>query len=295
MYFTANKIHGVKWAAAGSVAAGILLAAGSALAADDGAAGWSDTAEFGYVLTDGNAESSTLGFKNTLTRAWERTSMTFKVGGVRAESTNTVSRFAVGTPDDFTETRITQDETTAESYYLNGRYDHKITDSFFWYAGAGWDRNRPAGVENRYTGVGGVGNIWYDTDTIKFKTDYALTYTDQEDVITNPAVDDTFAGFRFSWAYLHKFGENTTYTNDLVFDENVDETDDWRADMTNSLAVAMSKRLALKVSLQWLYDNQPAFDEVALFDTVGGTQIGTVFIAKDELDTIFTASLVVNF
>ena len=40
-------------------------------AADEPELGWSDQAELSYVLTAGNSESSTLGFKNELTRTWE--------------------------------------------------------------------------------------------------------------------------------------------------------------------------------------------------------------------------------
>ncbi len=289
-----------KRARGGIVGLMVMLVAGSVLAQDEEASAaekkvWSDQAEFSYVATDGNSKSSTLGFKNLLTGQWERSSVEVKAGAIQAQSTNVVDRFAVGSPGSFQEVVIEQDETTAENYYLNGRYDQKITERFFWYAGAGWDRNRPAGIDNRYVASGGVGNIWSDTEKTKFRTDYAASYTRQEDVVQVPGIDETYPGLRFSWAYKHRFGESTDYVNDFVFDLNLDDTEDWRGDMINSVAVAMNSRVALKVSLQWLYRNRPSFDEVALFDTVGGTQLGTVFVEKEELDTLFTASVVVNF
>jgi hypothetical protein len=80
----------------------------------------------------------------------------------------------------------------------------------------------------------------------------------------------------------------------------------------------LSKHLALKVSLQLLYEAEPALEEVDLvafvtlidpdgipgngdefFQTVpsGGTEIvfGDTDIRKDELDSIFRTSLVINF
>ena len=245
---------------------------------------WKDTAEFSLVTTSGNSEGTTFGFKNTLSKKWDRSSFEVKAGGVRVETTE------LNVPINATETRDI-DSVTAESYFLNGRYDRKITDSFFWYTGLGWDRNRFAGIQNRYIGVAGVGNLWFDEDDRRFRTDYALTYTDQEDVVLNPLVDDTFAGLRLSWDYMNKFGANTTYTNTLVIDGNLDETDDYRADMVNALAVAMSQRMALKLSLQWLYDNEPSFDIIPFSDFGGVDQP----FQLDELDQIFTASLVVNF
>jgi putative salt-induced outer membrane protein YdiY len=247
-------------------------------------------------MTTGNSETSTLGIKNILSRAWERSGFTLTAGGTRAESTTT-SRFAVGTPGSFSVTETEATQKTAENYYLNGKYDRKITETFFWFAGLGWDRNRFAGIENRYIAEAGVGNIWINEERIKFRTEYGVTFTDQEDVVEIAGDSDNWLGARFAWDYLHKFGANTTYQNLLVLDANLDDTDDWRADMINSVSVAMSEKLALKVSLQWLFDNQPSFSGAPLFDAPppGGTLVGTVPVELDELDTIFTASLVVNF
>src|SRR5207245_928141 len=148
---------------------------------------------------------------------------------------------------------------TAENYFVNGRYDRKISDRFFWYAGAGWDRNRFAGIENRSTGAAGAGNIWVDTERAKFRTDYALTYTKQEDVVQSPELKDTFGGVRVTSKFEHKAGEIATFHNDITLDEDLRQTERWRGDMTNALSVVMSSHLALKVSLKWLYEHKPAF------------------------------------
>lgn len=287
------------------VALFVLLLVPTVVAAQDKPAeakklGWKDTAELGYVMTSGNSDSSTLGLKNTLVYDWESARFEMKLGAVRVESTP-VPFFAVGTATDFTREE-NDSELTAESYFLNGRYDHNITDRFFWFAGAGWDRNTFAGIQNRYTAFGGVGNIWFDTETIKWRTDYALTATKQEDVIEQPDLDDTFLGVRLSSTFLYKWSESGSYGNDTILDENVDDTDDWRVNMTNWVAVNLSNHLALKVSLQWLYDNQPALIAANLFDATGapvdadldGVQ-DQVAVEADELDSIFTTALVIKY
>ena len=284
--------------------AAALLVLSAALAADEPPPPppppWQDTAELGFVATAGNSETSTLGFKNTLLRNWERAVFALRAGAVRAESTTDfyaivgIDKTGDGIADVYRLYKDSLNTTNAENYYINGQYDRKITDRFVWFAGAGWDRNEPAGIKNRYYGVGGVGNIWVDEETIKFKTNYGLTYTKQDDVIPDPAVEDSFFGARFTWDYLHKFGASTAYANIFVVDENLDKTSDFRADMTNSVAVAMSKRMALKASLQFLYDNEPSLsglpDEI---DPADGTI--TRYEYLDELDTIFTVSLVLSF
>jgi hypothetical protein len=62
----------------------------------------------------------------------------------------------------------------------------------------------------------------------------------------------------------------------------------------------MTTHLALKVGLQWIYDHQPAFKAVDVFDAPPppegtGTRIDTELVALDKLDTLFTTSLVINF
>lgn len=252
---------------------------------------WRDVAEFSYVATAGNSEVSTLGLKNTLARAWDKSSFEVKAGAVRGETT-TRTRAVVPGPV-IQESSAT--ELTAENYFFNGRYDRKITDRSFWYAGAGWDRNRPAGIQNRYSGAGGVGNIWIDKDRVKFRTDYALSYTRQENVVEVPGADESFLGLRVSGKYLHKLGANTTYGNDLIVDGNLDETSDYRADMTNWVTVNMSGRLALKVSLQWLYDHEPSFESIADPGDLLPPSGPTASAQLDDLDSIFTASLVASF
>lgn len=262
-------------------------------AAENGETGWTDTAEFSFVATDGNSESTSFGFKNTAVRGWEKATLTIRASGIRVESEDG-DPIAVGTPGSF---QVIDPPTSVktENYALNGRYDREISERLFWFAGVGWDRNEPAGIENRYIAEGGVGNVWRDDERIRFKTNYGVTYTKQDEVDPSPGFDDTFFGARGAWDYLHRLTDTTTYTNVLVVDLNLDETDDWRADMQNGLAVAMSERLSLKVGLQLLYDNEPSFEQLALFDSVGGTQIGTVLARLDELDTIVTASLVMDF
>lgn len=252
---------------------------------------WKDTAEFAFVATSGNSESSTLGLSNKLWREWGRSKFETNAKAVRAES-RTESRFAVGTPTDF-DVEEPDTELSAENYFLDARYDHKITDRFFWFGGAGWMRDEFAGVANRYSAGAGVGNIWIDADRQKWSTDYAVTYTDEEATVEDSPSDDSFAGLRISSVYMHKFGEGGVYDNVTIFNENLKETSDIRIDMTNAVAVTMTSRLALKVSLQFLYDADPAFEEIALFDTTG-TQIGTVLNELDELDTILKTSLVVS-
>ncbi len=259
--------------------------------------GWKILADLSWVVTSGNSDTSTIGFKSKSVRKWMRSSWEINAGGIKVKNTK-IDPIAIGTVGSFVIDERETTETTAENYYLNSRYDRFKGDNFFTYGGLGWDRNEPAGVENRYTGSVGIGNRWINKERVKFRTDYAVTYTDQQDVVDDPTVDGTFAGLRITITYLHKLGENGVYLLDTIIDENLDETEDLRVDMTNSFAVSINSHLALKTSLQFKYDNLPALEQVNLYTPPNAPPAapdGTVLREVDELDTFFTTALVISF
>jgi len=272
-----------------AVIAAVLLIWTTAAVAGDEPGRWSETAEFSFVATGGNTESSSLAFKNTLIGSWGKNAITVRASAVRVDTEE--RRIAVERPSGQVTVESPDSQKALENYALNARYDRTIRKGLFWFAGTGWDRNEPAGVRGRYVAELGVGKIWKDEENLKFKTSCGATVTRQNDVT---GVDERFGGLRISWDYSNQFGRSTTYTNVLIVDQNLDETSDWRADMQNGLAAAISKKLALKVGLQLLYDNEPASEELDLC-AQDGTPIGEITVPLDELDTIFTVSLVVNF
>ena len=258
--------------------------------------GWKDSADLSYVTTSGNSETSTLAFKNKLWRRWLNSGVEFNMGALRSDAT-TITFTATRDPNNPNDIDVDEDkdsEKTAEAYFFNGRYDRYVTDRFFWFGSAGWDRNTFAGIQNRYSAAAGVGNLWFNTDHMKFRTDYALTWTSQEDVIEDPDFDDKFTGVRLSYDYIHKLGTVTTFQSTLIVDGNLEETSDYRGHFLNSVGVTMTTHLALKVSYLMLYDHDPALQAVTVTPP-GPPGPNEVFVELDELDTVFTTSLVINY
>lgn len=256
--------------------------------------GIANSTELSLVMTDGNSNVETFGFKNTFRYHWERARYRLRMEAIRSNTGD--DRYAIvdpGSGDGF-EVIVPEKQLDVENYLIENRYDREITERFFWNVGLTWDRNIDAGIASRYVGFAGVGNIWWDRDDLKFNTTYGLSYTDREEVDPDPVKDNTFGGFRFNWLYLNKWGKNTTYENDWTFNTNFSDSTDWNSNMINSIAVSMNSRIALKVSLQFLYNNSPALEEIDLFDDMG-SEIGTVRARKEKLDTIFSTSLVINF
>ncbi|MGD8320992.1 MAG: DUF481 domain-containing protein [Gemmatimonadota bacterium] len=275
---------------------GIVLVAVATITPAPGAAqdtvSWKSSTELSYVSTGGNSSSSTLGLKATLTRTSGPNAFKVEAGGIRSE-TGFTTRTATGTETDYSVSETTVSRTTAESSYLRGRYDRTFARSFA-FVGAGWDRNTFSGIRNRYAAVVGVGRTLVDGESGHLKADIGTTYTVQKDVDPTPGAPTGFGGLRVNVDAARNLTSTTELSSVLVVDESLKDTQDLRADWTNSVSVALSQRLALKTSLQLLFDNVPALLGVPLVDANGQDTGLTVTTPSDKLDRIMTLTLVIK-
>jgi hypothetical protein len=255
--------------------------------------GWFFTGEISGVWTGGNSESNTLGLASTLRRVWSRSELKLEGGAIRSESALT-TRTAVGTTTDFQVQEVTNREKTAENYYLRGRYDYQVSPLFYTFGGADWLRNTFAGIDSRILFAAGAGNTWYDKADVRFKTDYSLTYTFQEDVIENPFIKANFPGVRLAYDFWWQLTSSTEFESTLTSDLNLDNTEDIRLDFTNALPIAISSKLAFKPSLQLLWRNEPSLTEIDLFQPDGTPTGDKVLVPLNKLDSFFTVALVVK-
>jgi hypothetical protein len=100
---------------------------------------------------------------------------------------------------------------------------------------------------------------------------------------------------------------------------NLSDSSDYSISTTSALSVSVVSHILLRVSLQWLYENEPALesdlDVIAFVDVInpdgipgsgderfrtlssGGSKIviGSADARKDKLDTIFKTALVIKF
>ena len=254
---------------------------------------WVVQGEFTSVLSQGNSESFTAGLGTVFRRQWDRDGLRFEAGAIRTESSR-ITRRAIGSADDFVVDVESDSEKTAESLFARGRYDRTFSDRFFAYGALDWLRNTFAGIDSRFLIALGGGNTWIDRDNVRFKTNYAATYTVQRDVVERPGAEAEFPGARLGWEYWNQITASSTFESALIVDLNLSDSDDVRYDFTNSLAVNISDKLALKPSLQLLWRGQPSLTDVPLF-TSGGADTGDLVQTElDNLDTFLRLALVIT-
>ena len=258
--------------------------------------GWSNVADLGLVITAGNSPTSTFTFDDKLIRAWERSNLTFRVGGLRNQKAD--DTIAVGTEVDFVVVYPGR-KLDNERYYLSGRFDKHINDRFYWVTGGGWQRDSNAGIDNRVDLFLGAGNIWKDTANVKFKTDYTLGLTTRQDEIEDPLREDKYPSARLAYDLMTKISKNAQFDSDLIVVANLKTAEDWNLNNTNAVTSNLTGLLALRASLQFIYYNLPALDEFDLFDIDpsegDANEIGTVITRKKKLDTVVKVTLVVTF
>jgi len=290
--------------------------------------GWSNSTDLSLVLTAGNSASQTWGFTDKLRRVWKDARFEFKVNLVRSNASD--DRFFMvtpglefppgGAPSNPPTTLVTPEPTLdVANSLVGGSYERNITPRFFWNTGASWDRSDDAGILNRYIVHAGVGNKWTDTQRRRFATSYGISYTDREEEEPDPEKDRRFAGVRLGWDYMERFNAGTTFDHVLTTNVNLSDPTDYSINTTAALTVSVVSHVSLKVSLQWLYEHEPALepdlDVIAFVEVINPDGIpgsgderfrtlssgGSKFVLrsadarKEKLDTVFQTALVIKF
>ena len=249
------------------------------------------------VATSGNSSTRSFGGKLRLDRNWLRTFFFVEGGGVY-QGAEEGAIFAIGTPASYEIVDDRETVTKAEKYFLETGFERRVTEKFFWTIGGGWRRDIFAGVEHQVSARGGVGYVDVSPRS-EFKAAALATYTDQNDVVEDPTLENPFFGGRLTFDYLKKFGEGdrSQFKTFLAVDQNFQTSDDTRVLWENTLTVTMTARLALQLGYVLNWRNLPAFEEIDVFSLrpPDGVSTGTVLRRLGKLDQTFTASLVINW
>lgn len=253
--------------------------------AEEPARPWTDSADFGLTMTTGNSKNLNVALSNKFVYTWTNAELTFDAAALRAKNTTrTLANDTAANTVDVTET----DTVSADMYALGLKYTHKIRDDFYWYVNTGWTSNKPSGIENRYGGGGGLGYRFFKTEVQTLALELGVDYTQEAQVGGD---DHSFAGFRAFLGYLYNISKTSTFTEDFTVLENLSDTSDLRMRSVSAVTASLSKKVALKVSLTLLYDNQPVVVDVQ--PVLPATQVAQ--FEYDKLDTILIAALVINF
>ena len=179
---------------------------------------------------------------------------------------------------------------TAENYRSRMSYRRDLAKDIFWYGRLEWRRNQFAGLDNRTTLSGGLGNTWLNFEAVVFSTGYGLEYTLEDPVYESVVEDRFYAAFSLEYKLNWKTTKTTTFEQELDLVVNAERSEDFNNYLDSGLRVAINDHFALKMGFVIRYANDPERVRVPVRDSSE-----TVAFQLEEIDTTVTSSLVITF
>lgn len=217
-----------------AVAAAAALALPCASAAQAAPKRVGATLDMGYVAASGNTSTKTFSLGDNVT--WNAATdfvVRQKLRAVYGEN---------------------QDRVIANSLDFDVSGDYRVVDGVGVVVGAGFDRNRFAGVKRRYEQS--VGLSWrfatQARDSVRFTG--GVLWTQQRNL---EDVQREFVAFRGTFAYRRPIGGNAMFSQSMEAIPNIEVREDWRFNSETGISAALTKALALKLVYTVRYDNMP--------------------------------------
>jgi len=224
----------------------ILLAFCSTALAEDAAPekNWSDEAEFSYVSTSGNSQTTTLAGKNLL-----KYKFTEKIDG----------EWDIAAL--FSEDR---DITTAERYSTNIKGSYLLTEHLYTGLAAGWMKDRFAGFDSRYYVGPFIGNKFYNGPKHFLKGELGINYAHEEYI---DDTDESFGEGSLYGLYEYLFTEKTKFSQAADFLYDFNSSDNWKFLSLSAITVSITEIFSIKASYEYRYVNRPVPDTLDTTDT----------------------------
>lgn len=259
-------------------------------------ADWAGSAAVNLSLSAGNSESATLGLDAEAGGGIGRFRLSLEGGAFRA-GVSVGDRVAVGAPDDFMVRREPAPSPSANRAHFRVRLAGADGRRIGGFAAAGWERDLPAGVRGRYDLTAGVGRTLGGGSPGGLPAvdlSAGLSLVRQRDLVPDEDLAADTLAFR-----LDARSAGRLRALDLSLDTaavwNLRERGDLRLDATGAAEVPITGRLALRTSLQTLFDARPALERIPLSPAAGAEPAGEVSARRARLDSIFLASLAVRW
>jgi putative salt-induced outer membrane protein len=231
-----------------------LLASLAAAADAPPARPWSDQAEASYVQTAGNTKTTTLAAKNLLKyRFTGKTTGSWTASALYGKDKGTAN---------------------AEGYATELRLDHLLTERVYAYGLAGWNKNRFAGLEQRYYGGAGVGVKFLAGPAHFLLGELGVNGTREE---YTDGAHSTFPTGRAFAKYEYALSEKSRFSQSVEYLHDFEDSQHYRIDSETALSAALTDVFSLKAAYAVKYDHEP------------------VPATLKQTDTLLSMALVANF
>ena len=195
---------------------------------------WKESAELSYVQTTGNSRTSTVSGKDLYTYDWKKAGLELAAGGLAAKDKGI---------------------TNAEQYYASEKVSWKLTGKDYVFERIGWDRNRFAGIKNRYDYSVGLGRDLVDLPNDKLLGEVGGGYIFEDRL---HAKNLSYGSYRGHVKYIRTLSQTANASQDLEYIGNMSDHKGYRTNSETALIASISTHFSLKASYVWHYENSPA-------------------------------------
>jgi putative salt-induced outer membrane protein len=213
---------------------------------------WTSHLGLSYLATSGNSETTTFGLDFVATRRPMPWGLEISALLDRADKDG---------------------EKTAERHHAGLRGTRTLAERWDAFAGLSAEQDEFAGINLRSIVEAGVVYKALTGPRHTLELDAALNWTDEDRL--PPEIDDSWLGSLFGLDYTYAISDSAAFSQGLKHFANFDDTGNWRAESLTALTAALNKKLALRLSYEIRYRNEPLDD-------------------NDDTDTTSKASLVLS-
>lgn len=217
------------------ITASILLAAVSVVVAEDAPKKpWKNQTELSAVSANGNTKSQSGSAKNVFTYEWSSKTTLELMGSAMGASS--------------------KGQTIAEKYSASEKLSQKLSDRNYAYQKFAWDKDRFAGIRNRYDNGLGLGRELIKSDVNLLIAETGVGYIQESRINDN---DEDFATGRAYSKYVRTLSATSNFSQDAEYIHNFENRRDYRVNTETAITAAINTAMSLKVSYVWKHVGEP--------------------------------------
>lgn len=201
---------------------------------------WTGSITASGILSRGNTHSEAFSLTGNAVRRGEDDRITLGAGYYFAKSRDP------STGDD---------ATTADNWFLLGKYDYFFTKKLYGYGLTRVERDRIADLDLRISPGAGVGYQWIDKDKLHFSTEAGLgwVYESYHDDGT-----DSHPSARLAYHIDTKLNDAVSLFHNLEFLPSLERLSDFNVNADAGMRAALTEKMFSEVKVEWRYDATPA-------------------------------------
>lgn len=189
---------------------------------------WKAAAEVSFVNANGNTKSSTLSNKDRFEYASGPALLELEAGALRTMS---------------------QSRLTAEQFFASEKAGYKWSDRDYVFEKVRWDKDRFAGVNNRWEATLGLGRKLIEAPKDKLLGEIGAGHVWEERL--PPARRNDFASGRGYMRYERALSATSGFSQDAEYLHNFERADDYRLKTETSITAQVNTIVSLKTSFVW--------------------------------------------